>query len=144
MRVGGNIGEPVTALLEGASDETLYVLEVSSFQLEGTRAFRPRLAVFLNLSADHLDRHASYAEYASAKARIFRNQGPEDWAVVKGDDPGVVALARAGRARVVPFHAGAGAPQLDRADLKRAVAGHDSPAWPVAPTWVELSQAITN
>src|SRR5512134_442847 len=53
VRVGGNIGEPVTSLLEGASDETLYVLEVSSFQLEGTQAFRPRLAVFLNLSADH-------------------------------------------------------------------------------------------
>jgi UDP-N-acetylmuramoylalanine--D-glutamate ligase len=115
VRVGGNIGEPVTGLLEAASDETLYVLEVSSFQLEGTQAFRPRLAVFLNLSADHLDRHGSYAEYASAKARIFRNQRPEDWAVVNGDDPDVVALARAGRARIFPFHAGAAAPQREGA-----------------------------
>ena len=106
VRVGGNIGQPVTGLLEGAGPETAFVLEVSSFQLEGTQTFRPRLAVFLNLSADHLDRHASYAEYVAAKARIFRNQLAEDWAVVNGDDPEVVALARAGRARVVRFHGG--------------------------------------
>jgi len=74
--------------------------------------------VFLNLSADHLDRHASYAAYAEAKARVFRNQRPDDWAVVNGDDPQVLALARAGRARLLPFHAGArprGAAQQDEA-----------------------------
>jgi UDP-N-acetylmuramoylalanine--D-glutamate ligase len=103
VRVGGNIGAPVSGLLEADTPETLYVLEVSSFQLEGTDTFRPRLAVFLNLSADHLDRHASFAAYGEAKARVFRNQGPEDWAVVNGDDPQVLALARAGRARLLPF-----------------------------------------
>lgn len=104
VRVGGNIGRPLCSLLEGATDETRWVLEVSSFQLEGTSRFHPRLAVFLNLAADHLDRHASFDEYASAKARIFANQTEEDWAVVNADDPLVLERARAGRARRLPFH----------------------------------------
>jgi len=101
VRVGGNIGRPVTGILDGASAATTFVLEVSSFQLEGTRDFHPRLALFTNLSPDHLDRHASFEEYARAKARVFANQTSEDFAVVNGDDPQVLALARAGRARVV-------------------------------------------
>ena len=80
VRVGGNIGEAVTGLVEGSTAETLFVLEVSSFQLEGTESFHPRVAVFLNLSADHLDRHPSFEDYARAKARIFRNQTEADWA----------------------------------------------------------------
>jgi UDP-N-acetylmuramoylalanine--D-glutamate ligase len=110
VRVGGNIGDPLTGLLDGATDRTVYVLEVSSFQLEGTQRFRPNLALFLNLSADHLDRHASFEDYAAAKALVFRNQQPSDWAVVNGDDPGVVALARQTRARRVSFHAGSADP----------------------------------
>ncbi len=105
VRVGGNIGEALTGLLSGATEATTFVLEVSSFQLEGTRAFRPRVALFLNLSTDHLDRHPSFEAYAQAKARIFANQTPDDWAVVNGDDSRVLALAREGRARVLPFHA---------------------------------------
>lgn len=108
VRLGGNIGQAVTGLLDGATDETVFVLEVSSFQLEGTDTFHPKVAVFLNLSADHLDRHASFEEYSAAKARIFKNQRSDDWAVINGDDPGVVALAsqtRASqtRARLLPF-----------------------------------------
>jgi UDP-N-acetylmuramoylalanine--D-glutamate ligase len=80
------------------------VLEVSSFQLEGTREFRPDVAVFLNLSPDHLDRHASFEDYARAKARVFANQTDRDWAVVNADDPGVLGLARQARARILPFH----------------------------------------
>jgi UDP-N-acetylmuramoylalanine--D-glutamate ligase len=111
VRVGGNIGQPLIGLLAGAGPETLYAVEASSFQLEGTQTFRPRVAVFLNLSADHLDRHASLDAYAAAKARIFANQGAEDWAVVNADDPGVLELARASRARLVAVHpAGAPAP----------------------------------
>jgi len=106
VRVAGNIGQPLTGLLAGATDRTVYVLEVSSFQLEGTLSFRAHLAVFLNLSADHLDRHASFEDYAAAKARVFRNQQAGDWAVVNGDDPGVVALARHGLARRLAFHPG--------------------------------------
>jgi UDP-N-acetylmuramoylalanine--D-glutamate ligase len=104
VRVGGNIGQAVTGLVEGSTEKTVFVLEVSSFQLEGTQAFHPRVAVFLNLSPDHLDRHPSFEDYARAKARIFRNQTEDDWAVVNADDPGVLALARAGRARPLPFH----------------------------------------
>jgi UDP-N-acetylmuramoylalanine--D-glutamate ligase len=103
VRVGGNIGQAVTGLLEGASPETVFVLEVSSFQLEGTDTFHPKVAVFLNISADHLDRHASFEDYAAAKARIFANQTSEDWAVVNGDDPGVLAHASQTRARLLPF-----------------------------------------
>jgi len=59
--------------------------------------------VLLNLSPDHLDRHASFEEYSAAKARIFANQTPADWAVINADDPGALALARSGRARHLDF-----------------------------------------
>jgi UDP-N-acetylmuramoylalanine--D-glutamate ligase len=103
VRVGGNIGDAVTGMVEGASAQTAFVLEVSSFQLEATDSLHPRVAVFLNLSPDHLDRHASYEEYAAAKARIFSNQTATDFAVVNADDPEVMAWARGARARVVRF-----------------------------------------
>lgn len=103
VRVGGNIGEAVTGLLEGATADTTFVLEVSSFQLETTESLRPKVAVYLNLSPDHLDRHASFEEYAAAKARIFRNQTEDDYAVVNAEDEAVLQAARAGRARIVRF-----------------------------------------
>jgi UDP-N-acetylmuramoylalanine--D-glutamate ligase len=103
VRVGGNIGQAVSGLVEGSTAETTFVLEVSSFQLEATDTFHAHVAVFLNLSPDHLDRHASFEEYAQAKARVFARQGEGDWAVVNADDPGVLALARASRARRLPF-----------------------------------------
>jgi UDP-N-acetylmuramoylalanine--D-glutamate ligase len=103
VRVGGNIGQAVTGLVDGATDDTAFVLEVSSFQLEGTDSFHPKVAVFLNISADHLDRHASFEEYGAAKARIFANQTSDDWAVVNAGDPEVLARARKGRARLLPF-----------------------------------------
>jgi len=99
VRVGGNIGQAVTGLVDGAGDDTVFVLEVSSFQLEGTDTFHPKVAVFLNLSADHLDRHASFDEYRAAKERIFQNQTSQDWAVVNAD----LAKEHRGRARLVPF-----------------------------------------
>jgi UDP-N-acetylmuramoylalanine--D-glutamate ligase len=103
VRVGGNIGEPLISLVRGTNASTVFAVEASSFQLEGIETFRPKVAVFLNLSADHLDRHASFEDYARAKARIFLNQGPEDWAVVNADDDEVRRLARATSARVVAF-----------------------------------------
>jgi UDP-N-acetylmuramoylalanine--D-glutamate ligase len=102
-RVGGNIGRAAISLVENATPETVFVLEVSSFQLEGISTFRPDVAVFLNLSADHLDRHPSFAAYAAAKARIFENQRPEDWAIVNADDPEVLRLAASGPARRLTF-----------------------------------------
>jgi UDP-N-acetylmuramoylalanine--D-glutamate ligase len=104
-RVGGNIGRPFISLLEGQTGETVFVLEVSSFQLEGIQTFHPHLAVFLNLSPDHLDRHPSFEAYASAKVRIFENQTADDWAVVNADDPGVLARTRAARSRRFTFAA---------------------------------------
>jgi UDP-N-acetylmuramoylalanine--D-glutamate ligase len=89
--VGGNIGVPVSAQVDASTDRTVHVLEVSSFQLATTTRFRPWIAVWLNLTDDHLDRHASLQEYGDAKARIFANQVPGDFAVVNADD---VAVAR--------------------------------------------------
>ena len=79
------------------------VTEVSSFQLEWVEQFRPRVGCLLNVTADHLDRHADFAEYRDAKARLFAAQGPDDWAVLNGDDPECVAVARRCAARVVTF-----------------------------------------
>jgi UDP-N-acetylmuramoylalanine--D-glutamate ligase len=90
VRVGGNLGEPVLDLLDAQAD--LYVLELSSFQLETTPGLTTRAAVVLNISADHLDRYPDLAAYRDAKARIYdRTQV----AVINRDDPQVVAMARA-------------------------------------------------
>ena len=89
--VGGNIGVPLSAQVEASSPDTVHVVEVSSFQLESTTTFRPWISLWINFADDHLDRHASVDEYASAKARIFANQGAADWAVVNAHDPVVMA-----------------------------------------------------
>jgi UDP-N-acetylmuramoylalanine--D-glutamate ligase len=87
----GNIGRP---LIEAAGgDAEVLVAEVSSFQLQFTREFRPRVAVWLNLSEDHLDWHPTMAHYAAAKARIWANQGEGDVAVVNTDNAGVLAAS---------------------------------------------------
>jgi UDP-N-acetylmuramoylalanine--D-glutamate ligase len=85
--VGGNIGVPLSSQVDDSTPDTTHVVEVSSFQLEATTTFRPWIALWLNLADDHLDRHPSIEAYASAKARIFANQRPGDWAVVNLDDP---------------------------------------------------------
>lgn len=91
--VAGNIGAPLAADVEASTPETVHVVEVSSFQLETTSTFRPWIAALLNLSADHLDRHANFHEYSAAKARVFANQGEGDWVVVNAEDPPALALA---------------------------------------------------
>src|SRR5439155_17390887 len=80
--VGGNIRTPAISLVAQTTPETITVLEVSSFQLETIRSFRPKIAVILNVTPDHLDRHRTFAAYADAKARIFENQQSEDFAVL--------------------------------------------------------------
>jgi UDP-N-acetylmuramoylalanine--D-glutamate ligase len=85
--VGGNVGTPLVSLVEQSSEETIAVAEVSSFQLEAIAGgFRPNIAVLLNVTPDHLDRHTSMHAYGRAKGRIFENQGREDAAVVNADD----------------------------------------------------------
>src|SRR6201997_4922723 len=80
--VGGNIGTPAISLVDCAQPETVIVLEVSSFQLETIRNFRPKVAVVLNVTPDHLDRHRTFEIYANAKARVFENQRGDDFAVL--------------------------------------------------------------
>lgn len=102
-RAVGNIGAPITAHVDGSDERTIFVTEASSFQLETTRVFRPHCAIFLNLFADHLDRHPSFDSYAEAKARIFANQTSSDTAIVNSEDASVLGLAARTKARVIPF-----------------------------------------
>jgi UDP-N-acetylmuramoylalanine--D-glutamate ligase len=97
VTVGGNIGAPLSAQVSMSTPETLHVVETSSFQLEQIDQFHPWIAVMLNVSPDHLDRHPDLTAYAAAKARIFENQEAGDWAVINADDPTVLELARRSR-----------------------------------------------
>ena len=102
VRVGGNIGNPLVAEVVAADADDWIVAEVSSFQLETIRSFRPRIAVLLNIEPDHLDRYPSMDEYAEAKYRIVANQAFDDWFVGNLDDARIAGLAwQRGSARVV-------------------------------------------
>jgi UDP-N-acetylmuramoylalanine--D-glutamate ligase len=101
--VGGNIGMPLISAVDTVSPDTIVVAELSSFQLEIIQDFRPHVAVLLNLTANHLDRHRSFDDYVRAKTQIFRNQTAEDVAVLNADDPAVMSLAPAVAARKVYF-----------------------------------------
>ncbi len=130
-QVGGNIGLPVVELVETSAelmreteadppaarkdDKTLArkddkatvwnVLEVSSFQLETTVEFRPKIAMVLNITPDHLDRHKTFERYQAAKAMITANQGPEDFLVLNAEDKPTQMLAAKTRAQVFWFSA---------------------------------------
>lgn len=101
--VGGNIGHALSAQVDESTEDTIHVIEASSFQLEATDTFHPWIAVLLNFSPDHLDRHATVDEYAAAKRRIFERQTDEDWAVLNADDPIALAMADASRAQRLLF-----------------------------------------
>jgi UDP-N-acetylmuramoylalanine--D-glutamate ligase len=103
VTAGGNLGTPLSAQVAESRPDSIHVVEVSSFQLESSDTFHPWIAALLNLSPDHLDRHSSFAEYARAKARIFRRQSSDDWAVVNADDPLALDTARHARARRFDF-----------------------------------------
>lgn len=93
--VGGNIGTPLVSLVELSSESSVAVAEVSSFQLEAIDRFRPELGVLLNITPDHLDRHADFDAYVAAKARLFENQDEHDAAILNADDPGAARLVPA-------------------------------------------------
>jgi UDP-N-acetylmuramoylalanine--D-glutamate ligase len=93
--LAGNIGTPLISRVEQTSDNTITVVELSSFQLELIETFRPNISVFLNLTPDHLDRHHTFEAYGRAKARIFENQTEADSAVLNADDPATTPLAPA-------------------------------------------------
>ena len=99
--VGGNIGAALIGFT--GKDWDWGVVEVSSFQLEWVRDFHPRIAILLNLTEDHLDRYASFGDYAAAKERIFAAQKPDDVAILNRDDPLVWRMKERIRARIVSF-----------------------------------------
>jgi UDP-N-acetylmuramoylalanine--D-glutamate ligase len=101
--VGGNIGTPAVSLIEQSTAETAIVLEVSSFQLETIQTFHPKVAVVLNVTPDHLDRHRTFDAYANAKARIFENQQAGDFTVLNADDETCVSFAKRTQAQVSWF-----------------------------------------
>lgn len=86
VQVGGNIGTPVIAMTETSRAEQWNVLELSSFQLETIRSFRAHVGVCLNVTQNHLDRHYTFENYASAKGNLFRTQKAGDYAVLNADD----------------------------------------------------------
>ncbi|MDO8987800.1 MAG: UDP-N-acetylmuramoyl-L-alanine--D-glutamate ligase, partial [Coriobacteriia bacterium] len=97
----GNIGVPPITLVDEVGPSTALVAEVSSFQLALTDAFRPRVAVLLNITPDHIDWHGSFQAYAADKAKLFANMGPDDCAVIDIDDSGSAPLAETVAARGV-------------------------------------------
>jgi UDP-N-acetylmuramoylalanine--D-glutamate ligase len=107
VALAGNIGAPLSGFLDEPAPRD-FVCEVSSFQLESIEAFRPDVDVLTNVTPDHLDRYASFDEYAAAKERVFANQRADDFAVVNADDP--VASRVRTRARRIPFSRTAPAP----------------------------------
>ena len=101
--VGGNIGTPAISLVDQAGPATWTVLEVSSFQLETIAEFRPRIAVILNITPDHLDRHKTFVNYVGAKARVFENQRADDFSILNADEPTTAGLADRTRAQLFWF-----------------------------------------
>ena len=99
--VGGNLGTPLIDAI--GIEHDVAVVEVSSFQLEWIDCFRPRVAIHLNLSDDHLYRYRDLEEYRQFKARIFENQHAEDWAIINRDDPHVWQLNGRLTARTINF-----------------------------------------
>src|SRR3989475_10062101 len=102
-QVGGNIGTPLISLVESSRDDGWTVVEVSSFHMETIRNFHPQVAVFLNVTPNHMDRYESFTDYAAAKHRIFSRQEPGDVAVLNADDEVVASWASGLRAHVVRF-----------------------------------------
>src|SRR5580698_9278506 len=103
--VGGNIGTPVTEMVASSTKETWSVLEVSSFQLETVETFKPKIALVLNITPDHLDRHGSFEAYAAAKARITEFQTADDFLVLNAEDVNTQLVAAKTKAQIYWFSA---------------------------------------
>ena len=103
VQVGGNIGKPLISMIETSRDDGWTVAELSSFQLETIKTFRPSIAVVLNVTPNHMDRYETFNDYAAAKHRIFMNQSAADTTVLNADDPTVSSWASGLRATVLSF-----------------------------------------
>ncbi len=102
-QVAGNIGFPLSASVKSVPEDGVVVVEVSSFQLEHIATFRPQVGVILNITPDHLDRHANMSAYVRSKARLLTNQQASDWAVLNRDDSRTAALKEKSPGRPVLF-----------------------------------------
>jgi UDP-N-acetylmuramoylalanine--D-glutamate ligase len=111
-QVGGNIGTPVMDLVATSTPDTWNVLEISSFQLETAVEFHPEIAVILNITPDHLDRHGSFVQYAHEKEKIFAQQTASDFLVLNADDKATQMAA--GRAKPQVFWFSGSRPQIKR------------------------------
>jgi UDP-N-acetylmuramoylalanine--D-glutamate ligase len=103
VQVGGNIGRALISMVESSRDDGWTVAELSSFQLETIKTFRPSIAVVLNVTPNHMDRYETFNDYAAAKHRIFMNQTEDDVAVLNADDETVSSWANGLRAKVMNF-----------------------------------------
>ena len=101
--VCGNIGKPFSQEVAAMKEGDFVSLEVSSFQLERIKNFKPKIALILNFAKNHLDRHKDMQEYLDAKKRIFMNQGKDDFLVLNSKDPAVKGLAKDAKSKVVFF-----------------------------------------
>ena len=101
--VTGNIGNAMILEVENAGPEDIFVLEVSSFQLESVSAFKPRVSAILNITPDHLDRHKTMNKYIDAKCNVFINQGNMDYTILNRDDPETFKLADKPKSKVLLF-----------------------------------------
>jgi UDP-N-acetylmuramoylalanine--D-glutamate ligase len=133
--VAGNIGRPLVDCVDEAGPDTVLIVEVSSFQLETVIEFAPRIAVILNITEDHMDRHHSMGEYVSAKARIFANQTADEYAVVNDDDPLSRAAGEDIMAVAVPFSR--------KHRLQQGVFEFDGKVWATLPDHTGLKQIMT-
>ncbi|WP_058301833.1 UDP-N-acetylmuramoyl-L-alanine--D-glutamate ligase [Gorillibacterium timonense] len=101
--LAGNIGRSLCDACSEATDDNYMVVELSSFQLKGTSSFRPHIALLLNVYETHLDYHGSMEDYAGSKAKLFANQGPDDFAILNWDDAYCRSLIPWIKAQIVPF-----------------------------------------
>ncbi len=99
----GNIGTPFSAIADRLDTTEIAVIEASSFQLESSKNFSPEIAVLLNITPDHIDRHGSFEKYVEAKSNIFLRQSPSDAVIFNADDPAIAALQPQMIAKKVPF-----------------------------------------
>ena len=101
--VAGDIRMPLISAAHRANKDSVVVAEISTFQLEWISKFRPRIAALLNVTADHLDRHANVEEYAQLKARIFENQTADDFSIINAENPNTAALAPKLKGHILRF-----------------------------------------
>ena len=103
VQVGGNIGKALISMVDDSREDGWTVVELSSFQLETIKTFRPSIAIVLNVTPNHMDRYETFNDYAAAKHRIFMNQTRDDVAVLNADDETVSSWASGLRAKVMWF-----------------------------------------